>query len=789
MPRVKHDWVQGVILACCLSPFAFAQDDSRAQSLAPASSDEAARRAVVEKFSAAYGSKDLAQAESEAERAALLANKRELVQALIRQGDRFFSQGDYPQALDVYARAHSAAEQINDKAGISRTLNYIGLIRLRQGNYAQAMGYFQQSLAMSEAMKDKTGMADALVNIGNVHRKQGDYAQAMEYYRKSLAMSETLEDKVIMARTLNNIANVYRKQGRYEQSLEFAGRAAAPARQVGLLETLWGARLLAGAAHHFLNRPDQARQAIAESIAATEALRAQVAGGEQEQQRFFESRVLSYYAMVELLVAQNNPAEALAYAERARARALLDVLRSGRINITKAMTSQEQEQERRLNSLLVSLNTQIYRENLRPQPDPARLAELNAQLQKARLDFEAFQTNLYVAHPELKTQRGEAPPLRLEEATALLPDTQTALLEFVVAAEKSYLFVLTRQGAAKHATVKVFPLEVKQQDLTERVERFRQMLATLDNRFHRSAREFYDLLLKPAAAQLRGKTRLVLVPDGPLWELPFQALQTPQNRYLIEDHIISYAPSLTVLREMRRSRRREASAAPTLLAFGNPALEQKAAARVQAALMYERLDPLPEAERQVQTLGRLYGPRRSKVYIGAEAREERFKAEAGAYRILHLATHGILNDRSPMYSHLLLAQAKELTFSGAGSKEDGLLEAWELLKMDLRADLAVLSACETARGRVGQGEGMIGLTWALFVAGVPTTVVSQWQVRSDSTAELMVAFHQQLQTRLAGSPGRGAAAALRAAALKLMQNPKYRHPFHWAGFVVVGNGY
>jgi CHAT domain-containing protein len=137
-----------------------------------------------------------------------------------------------------------------------------------------------------------------------------------------------------------------------------------------------------------------------------------------------------------------------------------------------------------------------------------------------------------------------------------------------------------------------------------------------------------------------------------------------------------------------------------------------------------------------------------------------------------------------MYSHLLLAQA------GGEGEEDGLLEAWELMRLDLKADLAVLSACETARGRVGRGEGMIGLTWALFVAGVPRTVVSQWKVRSDSTAELMVEFHRRLQTRPAGAATRGGVAeALRGAALKVAGDRRYRHPFHWAGFVVVGDGY
>ncbi|MGH9630353.1 MAG: CHAT domain-containing protein, partial [Bryobacteraceae bacterium] len=314
----------------------------------------------------------------------------------------------------------------------------------------------------------------------------------------------------------------------------------------------------------------------------------------------------------------------------------------------------------------------------------------------------------------------------------------------------------------------------------------RSMLASADNRFSRPARELYDLLLKPAQSQLQDKNRLVIVPDGSLWELPMQALQTSQGRYLIDDHAIFYAPSLTVLREMTKTRDRigKPSAAPALLALGNPALGKETVARVKAVLMDAKLEPLPEAEQQVKALESIYGSDNSTVYVGAEAREDRFKSDAGEFGILHLATHGVLNDHSPMYSHLLLAQ------TGKTGKEDGLLEARELMQLDLKADLAVLSACETARGRVRKGEGMIGLTWALFVAGVPTTVVSQWKVRSDSTAELMVEFHRQLKAGLDGKSARvSVAEALRQAALKLKRDKKYRHPFHWAGFGVVGAGY
>jgi CHAT domain-containing protein len=231
----------------------------------------------------------------------------------------------------------------------------------------------------------------------------------------------------------------------------------------------------------------------------------------------------------------------------------------------------------------------------------------------------------------------------------------------------------------------------------------------------------------------------------------------------------------------RRKHQDAEVARATLLALGNPLVGKETINRAALTLRDGRLDPLPEAEQEVKALGRLYGASRSKVYIGAEAREDRVKSEAGLARILHFATHGTLNNASPMYSHLTLAEG--------GANEDGLLEAWELMQLDLRADLAVLSACETARGRIGAGEGMIGLSWAMFIAGVPSIVVSQWKVESAGTRDLMVNFHRaMISPSAAGKVKPTKTEALRQAALKLMKNPETSHPFYWAGFVLVGDG-
>lgn len=772
--------------------------------------------------------------------------------ALNNIGILYRAWGNYARALEYFQRSYDLRAPLGDKLGMSITMLNMGDIHQLQGNHALALDYFQQSLALREALGDKEGIATVLNAIGEGYRLLGRYDSALQSLRRSLSLREALGNKPRIARTLHNLGNVllsqsdapsalgfYEKalaleteagdkersvetlngiglahemQGAHEKALEAASRAAALAAQIGYAQGVWQARAVAGRAQRALNHTDEARLAFDEAIKTIEMMRAQAAGDEQERQYFFADKISPYAEMVALLVAQRRPEEALVYAERAKARVLLDVIHAGRANITKAMTPSEREQENKLRQAISTLNAQAQREAAQSRPDAMRSAELRKRLDRARLDLDAFTNALYSSHPDLKLQRGDAAPSSLAQTGDLLKLPDTALVEYVIGDEQTYLFVITgteppppaAQRAMPRAavasavttaspTLKVYTLNVKRRELNERVERFRRQLAERDLLFADASHALYNLLLAPASEQLQGKKLLTIVPDGALWELPFQALQTSAGRYVLEEHAISYSPSLSVLREMASRRRAEpttAQASPSgLVAFGNPSLG-KATDKRQAGLMAAGLGALPDAERQVKGLAQIYGAANSTIYTGTEAREERLKAEAGKYRVLHLAAHGVLNDASPMYSYIVLAQ------DGATSKEDGMLETWELLNLDLRADLVTLSACETGRGSVRAGEGMVGLSWGFFVAGSPTTLVSQWKVDSAGSTELMLEFYRRLQTRT-GTPAPdpqksrlpNKATALRDAALNLLASERYAHPFYWAGFVLIGDSH
>jgi len=332
---------------------------------------------------------------------------------------------------------------------------------------------------------------------------------------------------------------------------------------------------------------------------------------------------------------------------------------------------------------------------------------------------------------------------------------------FMSGADRTRLLLLSKDGESR-ASVDLFTIPVTRDDIASRARAFNAQLARRDLGFTPAARALYDTLLGAADARLRAAARLVIVPDGALWDVPFQALVTPRGGFLIEERVVSYSPSVTTLARLEERRRARASGDARLVAIGNPAGVPRT---------------LPEAAREVRSIAAMYG-RDSRLFVGADATEERLRQTAPGADVLHVATHGELAPSSPMYSYVALGRTGDVDLS-----RDGRVEAWELANMPLKARLVVLSACETALGSSGAGEGVVGLSWSLFAAGAATTAVSLWRVDSASTTELMLAFHRALLDRRRAA---GPADAMQTAAKTLLASPRYRHPFYWAGFVVIG---
>jgi CHAT domain-containing protein/Tfp pilus assembly protein PilF len=684
----------------------------------------------------------------------------------------YFAQGDYRLAIDAYKRSLRLNKEMGGTTNVPDGLMNIAAAAWRLGELRRAEANYRESLRASERMGSRAMVANNLHDLGRMALEAGRHPEAGRLLKRALEVREAVKDQYGIAEALNGLAALRLAAGRPGEALDLTRRSAEIARTFKQPELRWEAETLSGIAYRRLGQTEAARRSFHQAVEVIEGLRLQVVGRAQGRERFFESKLSPYHELMALALAGGAASEALELAERSKARALADLVQSGRVDVSGAMSEEDRREEARLRAALVSRNRRLQAERARETPDAGLLASLEAERQAKRSAYEAFQTAVYARLPDLQVKRGGAAPFTFAEAYQLLPDASVAVLEYAVTEEATYLFVLTRdQGIAK---LRSYRLATGRRSLAPLARRLRERLAVRELSYAQDARRLHDLLLAPARPALRGRTHLVVVPDGPLWDVPFQALMDASGRYVIESAAVSYAPSLTVLREALG--RPTSGSRRTLLAMGKADFGAKGA-RPALSLMSE-LAPLPEAERQVRLIGGLYGPDRSSTYLGLEAREDRFKAEAPRHAVLHLATHGVLEEGNPLYSHVVLSPGP------AGSPEDGLLEAWEMLDLKLDAELVVLSACETGRGRIAPGEGIVGTMWAFFVAGSRAVLVSQWKVESASTTELMTGFHR----RLAGAGG-GKAEHLRQASLEVLRTPRYAHPFYWAGFVLVGDPY
>uniref|UniRef100_Q028B5 Tetratricopeptide TPR_2 repeat protein n=1 Tax=Solibacter usitatus (strain Ellin6076) TaxID=234267 RepID=Q028B5_SOLUE len=727
--------------------------------------------------------------------AADAGNEVSIAQSSTNLGNLYHRLGNYVQAIQCLQKALEITRRLGLERQTALVMNNIGSTYFDQHDLELALSYNEQSLAIREKRSDPVELASSVLNTGVVLQTMGNSAKAQTYFDRALQLTalpelttirvlamynygnllfhgnqigparEKLEAAIQLAESIGDTADannarillgqIAEGEGRFAVAEQLGQTASTFARLSGERLTLIRALDLVGESLREQEKPVEAESAFKEAIALIEELRRELPGERQGVIRFMEDQTHAYLHMVQLQLDRRRPEAALAYVERSKARSLLEVLRTGNSGITQAMTAEEREQEGLLAENVARLNDAILRESRRPSADRKRITELGSQLEKARTDSRVFEVLLYTAHPELKVKRLAFEPAPSGELLAAIPDPKAALLEYSVTDDGVYLFALTRAGdQAGRADLRVYKIGARKEALERDVKRYREQVATRDLDYQKLAVSLYRELLEPAAEQLRGKSTVVIAPDGFLWQLPFQALETEPERYLMEDRAIFYTPSLSVLYEMEKMRPAHRASQPRLMAVD----------AVQ----------LPAARREVEGLRELYGAGRSHVFSAAESDQVLIRREAPNYDVVHVAAHGVFEDRNPMNSYLVLAKA--------GKPEAGVLEARDMMDLNLRAEMVVLSGCETGRGKAGNGEGLIRMSWALFIAGSPSTVASQWKVESDSTTRLMLGFHRNLQRS-------SKARALQQAQLEVMKRPEYRHPFYWSGFVLMGEGF
>lgn len=673
---------------------------------------------------------DLPRALAEADRLAKLSRQYEWpegeLNALLLLANLHASLRNYDATLLHVEEALRRAKADRNELVAAVALHNVALSHLARGDMRRGIEIMRRSVIEADRHLVPLQQANVWRDLGTALRKQGSFADAEAALTRALARAtidtaHPLEPG--MAGTVHTrFAELRLAQRRFREAEEEARRAAEMLAPMDGSEELIRAMTVRASALRALDNGEEALAELQRAISLLDSTLQHLPADEISRAAFLDDYLEPFSMTIDLLVEAGRIEEAALLSERMRARELRDTLARGNVDLSETMSAEELQEEQRLQQKIVTL-TRGGGEGL----------------DAARAELRAFYARLYLERPELRLRRGGD---RRDDERIAAPPAGTAVISFVVAASRTIAFTVTR-GTGGEAQVAAKSIPIDAAELQSRAARFARQLNDRDLHYGESARSLYKVLF--GTADLARYRLVYFVPHDVLWSIPLHALRDAAGTPLVRRVAVAYAPSIAFAKASN------ARAASRLLAIAGP---------------------LHDAEREASALVAIYGKERSRLYAGAEARESTFKKEAPRFDVLHIATHGFVDDDNPMYSAL------ELSASG-DAHEDGRLEAREILRLDLHAQLAVLSACETGRGKIARGEGVIGLAWAFLAAGCPRTVVSQWKAESASTKELMIAFHRALRG------GEAPAHALRTAQLALMRKPGYEHPFYWAPFIVV----
>jgi len=735
-------------------------------------------------------------------------------------GEIYRTLGESERAIEYFEKSLVLRRETRDIRGEGATLNNIALVYSSLGEYQRAIEQYEKSLALRKAAGDRFGEATTLNNIGFVYHKLGDHNKALEFLNRALELRRAMAERRGEANTLHLIGSVYSSMNQPEKALEYFNRAL-PLSQSARYRIVEAATLY-GIARIERNRGNlaEARARMDAALDIIEALRSRITAQELRE-TFFASRQDHFELYVDILMRLNdqNPssgyaARAFEASERARARAMLDLLAESRADVRQGVDPSLLERERALQRQINS------KESLRMQMASRRNAEKQIEA------IEASLSNLLNEHKDIRAKiRASSPryaalsepqPLGLEQIQRLLDD-QTLLLEYSLGDSRSYLWMVTPNSITSHALAgrteieklarRVYELLTarNQRHSSETADQKRERVTKADDEYENVAAELSQMLLGPVAKEL-GNKRLLIVSQGALQYIPFGALPSPDSRLpLIARNEILSLPSASVLALLREDMAGRKQADRTVAVLADPVFDLDDPRVAIAQSRIKNRQPVNAAktdsalsgalQRAAQDFGingfrRLKFSRQEADSISALAaqslsmkavdfaasRTTALSETLSRYRIIHFATHGLINTERPELSGIVFSLVDE-----NGQAQDGFLRLHEIYNLRLNADLVVLSACQSALGKEIKGEGLVGLVRGFMYAGAERVVASLWNVEDRTTAELMKRFYRNILKE-----GLSPASALRAAQIEMLREKQWESPYHWAGFIIQG---
>jgi CHAT domain-containing protein len=746
--------------------------------------------------------------------------------------------GEWRRALDKHNEALPIFRAIGNRTGEATTLTSSGSVYRLLGEWQKALEKFNEALPINRAIGNRSGEAFTLNDIGAVYLSLGETSKALDKHYEALTIFRALGDRNGAATTLHNIGEVYRSLGQTQKAMGMFDESLSLRRAVGDRNREAATLLGVAQAEQKLGNLSQARQTIEQAISVVESLRAGIRM-QDLRASYFAARQKYYESYTDILMEQHNQnpaagfeAAAFAVSERARARSLIELLTESRIDVRQGVDSSLLERERSLQRLLNAKAAAQFA-LLTRKHTPAQAEAFAKEIAFLTTEYEELRAQIRARSPRYSALT-QPQPLSLPEIQQQVLDPDTLLLEYSLGDDASYLFVvsqtsitwrqLPKRAEIEWATRRVRELLTAPQPQPGDTEaKYQARVKEARESYWARAGELSRMLLGPVASQL-GRKRLVIVADGALQYIPFAALPSPSSgndggrnsgaepQPLLVEHEIVSLPSASTLATLRRETAGRKPAPKSLAVLADPVFTDddtrirrdvgKAGAKGKTrSADSDEMDlgflQMTRSGRETGVIGgeagfgRLLGTRREAAAISALVPErERMQAldfeanrttalrpELSEYRIVHFATHGMLNNIHPELSGIVLSLVDE-----AGHQQDGFLRLQDIYNLKLPAELVVLSACQSGLGKEIKGEGLIGLTRGFMYAGAPRVVASLWKVDDRVTSELMKRFYQGMLGPEALRP----AEALRQAQLSIWKQKQWREPYYWAAFVLQG---
>ena len=724
--------------------------------------------------------------------------------------------GDLQPALTFYQEFLEIVRAIPDRRRMAIALNNIAEIYAELGNYRKAAELHEEALPLRRLVSDADGEANSLSNLGKAYAKLGELGKARDLFEQALAKHRTAGNRYMMARTLRKLGELNRETGDYQQARRHLSEALETSRAIH--DRIGEASVLSDLASIESDRGklSVAHQRAEEALSIFESLRLGVLSPHLRASLFasiHKTHELNLEILAQLHAEQPHggfDGAALLASEQGRARSLLEMLVESGMEIRSGVDDGLLVRERELQQLVFGKAEQQSR-LLNGKHTNAEATAAEKELDALTVELDQVQSRIRETSPQYAALTQSA-PLSLREIQTKVLDGDTVLLEYALGTHKSFLWAVTpssisffelpRRGEIEPAAKQVYKLltarnqKPPEESLSPRVARMRQA----DGAYFAAAATLSSTLLGPVASQIENK-RLLIVAEGMLQYLPFAALPEPGagNRSpLIMNHEIVTAPSASVMTVLRRqtANRKPAQKAVAILAdpvfsSDDPRVTRESKPSIMAAakqtepdappppgdLGVENFDRLHFSRNEAEAISRVAPPPATLVALDFHAsRETALSPELEQYRIVHFATHSLLNNLHPELSGIVLSLVDR-----AGRPRNGFLRLYDIYNLRLGAELVVLSACRSALGEEVTGEGLIGLTRGFLYSGAPRVLATLWDVDDRTTAEAMRRFYEGVLAR-----GERPAAALRAAQIAMLSTKAWATPYYWGAFTLQG---